>query len=245
MSSEPEQIKLDEIQLSAFYHDEFVSSQIKNFDILIDQRDKDCRVIVDIGGGVGHFGRALHQRHPAANVRVIDMDPRSVERACEKGVAAFVGDALNPPISGDEDVVCFNLILHHLVAPTEKDTAELQSRALLAWRGRAKWLFVDEYIYDSYLGNLSGSLIYRITHSTLLSRIGRAVGKFIPSLNANTFGVGVRFRSENEWRAMFRKLGFEVVDYVRGPEEHVSLARRFLFIQSCRRDSFLLRAAAH
>ncbi len=235
------QRKLKPGQLEAFYHDEFVTSQITHFDKLLKGRADTNAVTIDIGGGVGHFGEALQKLLPQAQIRVLDMDEISVQMAKERGILAVHGDALSPPISGDEDVACFNLILHHLIGKSEAATLDMQSRALLAWRDQAKWLFVDEYIYDSYLLNLSGKLIYWITRSRLLSAIGRIAAKFVPSLNANTFGIGVRFRSNSEWRHIFAKLGFEVVDYVRGPEENVSLARRLLLIRSCRRDSYLLQ----
>jgi hypothetical protein len=57
----------------------------------------------------------------------------------------------------------------------------------------------------------------------------------------NTFGVGVRFRSHDEWLEIFTALGLEVLGTVRGAEEVVSLPRRMLLIKSCRRDSFLLK----
>lgn len=234
------QRKLKPGQLEAFYHDEFVTSQIAHFDRLLKGRMDVDGVTVDIGGGVGHFGLALQSLLPEAQIRVLDMDKVSVQKAKERGIHAVQGDALSPPISGNENVVCFNLILHHLIGKSEAATLDMQSRAMLAWRNQAKWLFVDEYIYDSYLLDLSGKLIYWITRSQLLSAIGRMAGKFLPSLNANTFGIGVRFRSDRDWRHIFENLGFDVVDYARGPEENVSLARRLLLIRSCRRDSYLL-----
>lgn len=238
------QVKLNVDQIEAFYHNEFVASQVRNFYTLLGHRGVNNDIIVDVGGGVGFFSYALRSSNPNARIRVIDTDAKSIELAQGRGLEAIQGDALQPPIVGDEGIVCFNLILHHLIAPTEEGTVELQSKALLAWKGHVKWVFIDEYIYDSYVGSLSGQLIYFITRSKLLSRIGRIVSRFIPSLNANTFGVGVRFRSQQEWCDLFSKLGFEVVDTVRGPEEHVSLPRRLLLIQSCRRDSFLLGSAA-
>lgn len=238
------QVKLNVDQIEAFYHDEFVASQVKNFYTLLGHNRVNNDFIVDVGGGVGFFSSALRSSNPNTKIRVIDTDAKSIELAQGKGLEALQGDALQPPIMGDEEIVCFNLILHHLVASSEKGTFELQSKALLAWKDHVKWVFIDEYIYDSYVGNLSGRLIYFITRSNLLSRIGRIVSQFIPSLNANTFGVGVRFRSQQEWCDLFTKLGFEVVDTIRGTEEHVSLPRRLLLIQSCRRDSFLLRSVA-
>ena len=68
----------------------------------------------------------------------------------------------------------------------------------------------------------------------------RFIAKLSPSLKANTFGVGVRFRSHKEWCKLFESLGFKVVGTKIGEEEFVSLPRRLLLIKNCRRDSFLL-----
>jgi hypothetical protein len=89
--------------------------------------------------------------------------------------------------------------------------------------------------------NLSGWLIYQITSSFILSKIGGFIAKFAPSLKANTFGVGVRFRSHADWHELFSSIGFDVIDTVIGQEGYVSLPLRCLFIKSCRRDSFLLK----
>ncbi len=43
------------------------------------------------------------------------MDPVSVENCKKRGLEAEMGDATNYEPKGDEAVVCFNLVLHHLV----------------------------------------------------------------------------------------------------------------------------------
>lgn len=228
-------------QIEEFYHDVFVTTQVRDFVELVEKANLPIRKVVDIGGGCGFFAGALAKKI-GLDVRVVDMDPGSVEACLKKGVPAEIGDALNPTQRGNEDVVSFNLILHHLIAATDAETKALQMRALALWRPIAKAVFVNEYIYDSYFGNASGWLIYQITSSQLLSAFGQAVAKLIPSLRANTFGTGVRFRANREWIDFFDSAGFKVVAYRRGPEENVSLPRRILMIRSCRRDSFLLVA---
>ncbi len=196
---------------------------------------------MDVGGGCGFFAAAV-SKHLDLPTRVIDMDVESVSQCKQKAVEAIVGDALRPPVFGDESIICFNLILHHLVGSTEKATAQLQGTALNVWRDNSVRLFVNEYIYDSYIGDVSGRLIYKITSSRILSYLGNRVSQFVPSLKANTFGVGVRFRSASEWMDFFDQRGWRVLGHTRGEEETVSLARRCLLIKSCRRDSFVLQA---
>lgn len=225
-------------QVEAFYHDEFVNDQVRDFAEMARTSAGDG-VVVDVGGGCGFFAGALQQRH-GLRTRVIDLDPGSIE-ACERaGVEAMRGDALDPPVTGNERVACFNLILHHLVGGSESATRALQVKALRAWVGRAERVFVNEYIYQSNVRNLSGRLIFEITSSKILSFAGRQVARIIPSFRANTFGVGVRFRAHDEWRKLFAEAGFRVADTRLGEAEHVSAPLRLLLIDTIRRDSFLL-----
>ena len=118
----------------------------------------------------------------------------------------------------------------------------MQGHALSVWHSTVDAIFVNEYIYESYvINNFSGWLIYQITSNSVLSSLGRFIAKWCPSLKANTFGVGVRFRLHKEWCKMFESLGFKVVDTKIGEEEYVSLPRRLLLIKNCRRDSFFLK----
>jgi hypothetical protein len=73
-----------------------------------------------------------------------------------------------------------------------------------------------------------------------LSALGQAIARVVPTLHANTFGVGVRFRSNADWKRLFSEAGFATIGEVRGEEERISLPRRLLFIKSIRRDSFLI-----
>lgn len=228
-------------QVEEFYHDVFVTTQVRDFVDFVTEMQLPVKKVVDIGGGCGFFADALAQK-TGLDAKVVDMDPCSVAACVEKGVPAEIGDALNPAQHGDEDIVSFNLILHHLVAASDAETEALQKRAVAVWRRKANAIFVNEYIYDSYIGNASGWLIYQITSSRMLSALGETVAKFVPSLRANTFGTGVRFRANLEWIELFDRLGFKVAAYRRGSEENISLARRVLLIKSCRRDSYLLVA---
>lgn len=225
-------------QTAEFYHNHFVADQVAGF-LQLAGRSGDG-VVADVGGGCGFFARALQAASPWT-ARVLDLDPRSVEICRQNGVQAEVADALAPPQRGDEAIASFNLILHHLIGRDEASTRALQVKALRAWLGRSPRLFVHEYIYESgAFGGVSAYLIYAITSSHLLSWLGRSVSRIVPSLRANTFGVGVRFRSAAACAELFDEAGWRLQSQVRGVEEPISLARRLLLIQSCRRDSFLL-----
>ena len=116
------------------------------------------------------------------------------------------------------------------------DFIELSKVAIKSYN----YIFINEYIYESMILDLSGRLIYEITKSQVLSFLGKMVSYVVPSLRANTFGVGVRFRSNKGWTDIFDSMGFKVVNFIKGAPEPVSFARRLLLIRECRRDSFLL-----
>lgn len=238
------QRKLDSERTANFYHDLFVTSQIDDFSEICAPDLPPGKVVSDMGGGCGFFASAV-QREFGVRARVVDADPVSVEVASREGNVAVVGDVLAWIPLGDESAACFNLILHHLVGRGESETLRLQMTALDRWTDAGVRLFINEYIYDSFIGEVSGALIFRITASRFLSAVAKAASWALPSLRANTFGVGVRFRAEREWRRLFESRGWRVVGYRRGAEEPISLPRRLLLIKSCRRDSFvLLRSVA-
>ena len=225
-------------RVAEFHHDEFVTDQVADFTELVPST---CRngVVVDIGGGVGHFAQGIKDKLDC-QVRVIDMDEESVAQCQARGIPAQSGDALSQPISGDESCVCFNLILHHLVGQDELTTRSLQIRALKRWHDSKAKVFVNEYIYESYIRHFSGRLIYEITSNRLLSAIGSGIAKIIPAFRANTFGVGVRFRSNDEWRELFAEAGYEVEDARLGIDEPIRLPLRLMLIKAIRRDSYFL-----
>ena len=99
--------------------------------------------IVDMVGGCGFFSKALQNRIDL-NVRVLDSDSQSIDFCKKEGIEATSGDALNPTIVGDEAIVCFNLILHHLVGRSEHETYKMQGHALSVWHSTVHAVFVNE-----------------------------------------------------------------------------------------------------
>lgn len=232
------QRRLSTEQVEAFYHDVFVAEQVADFTELMPPSRPDA-VVADVGGGCGFFARALSDAR-GERTRVIDMDPGSVESSRALGVEAVIGDALAPQFKGDEQVACFNLILHHLVGADEGKTRALQVKALAAWRAQADTVFVNEYIYESFVGTVSGRIIYEITVNPILSFIGRQAARVVPALKANTFGVGVRFRSHDEWLKLFQEAGWRATAVRIGKPEPIARPLRGMLIKTIRRDSFRL-----
>ena len=238
------QVVLSRESIQEFYHDAFVNDQVKSFDALITKGLQPAAGVADSGGGCGYFAKAIVALC-AVHVRVLDTDSESVRICRENGIEAELSDALRIRVKGDEAAVCFNLILHHLVGKSEADTWAMQTQALRAWCVQKPIIFVNEYIYESWLvPGISGRLIWMVTSNSALSLIGRWVANVFPSLKANTFGVGVRFRSSGEWVKLFSAAGIDVVGYQQGSDEAVSMARRLLLIKQCRRDSYALQFRA-
>lgn len=230
-----EQRTLADANIEPLRHDVFVSDQVDHFTAI---QPAKSGLVFDIGGGCGYFARALRQRFPDIDPTVIDYDRPSIDACRAAGIAALHGDAVayRPSVAGGS--ACFNLVLHHLVGDSERATRKLQLAALGNWRDRP--VFVNEYIYDSWLGDAAGRVIYALTASRHLVPALRLIGRIVPALRANTSGVGVRFRSRGAWEKLFREAGFTVAAHSRGREEQVQWLLRPL-IRSIRRDSFLLQ----
>ena len=64
-------------QIEEFYHDVFVTTQVRDFVELIEETNLPIRKVVDIGGGCGFFADALAKKM-GVDVQVVDMDPGSV-----------------------------------------------------------------------------------------------------------------------------------------------------------------------
>src|SRR5260221_4631526 len=131
------QVTLSKDQLQAFYHDEFVEDQVRHFVTLLGEHATSHKVIEDVGGGCGLFAKRLAQV-TGSKVKVIDTDPTAIEACRQAGIEAHEGDAIRPPVGGNEDIVTLNLILHHLVGRSEKITYELQCSALSAWSSKVQ-----------------------------------------------------------------------------------------------------------
>ena len=101
MNKTVSQTRLSAAQLEAFYHDDFVNDQVRDFRELVGATGNE--LVVDIGGGCGFFA---HQLAGTAGypTRVVDMDAQSIASCRQLGVDARAGDALAPTVEGDERV---------------------------------------------------------------------------------------------------------------------------------------------
>jgi len=167
---------------------------------------------LDLGGGTGRFADLLLAHYPLAEGCVFDnsalllarnkLDPRK-QLICDS--AEHLGN-----IDGRFDLVSVHWLLHHLVGDSYAQTTANQRAVLgglaglLTGCGRIS-LFENNY-QGLVLSALPGWLIYEATAMRSLAALTRRLG-------ANTAGVGVCFRSEQQWRAMIAATGFKIVDY--------------------------------
>ena len=240
MSKNQEFIALSPEQVSEFFHDEFVQDQTRHFTMLV----QDFNRLSDLGGGVGHFAKAISEIYHKP-VQVIDLDNESLRLAKENGLEVFYDDIIQTRHADKSDIVSLNLVLHHLVGGSQKKTDSLQVAALsnqANGKMEESKLFINEYVYESYISDEFASwAIFSITSSSFLSTVARQIGRFVPSLKANTLGVGVRFHSLRGWIQLFERAGWKVERHIEGQPEMISVPRRLSFaLKSCRRDSFIL-----
>lgn len=140
------------------------------------------------------------------------------------------------------DLVCFNWVLHHLVADGY-GSSHAFARDALATAGRmlapGGRISVFENLYDGLLlDRMPGWLIYRMTASSRLARFASGQG-------ANTAGVGVCFQSRASWLETFAESGAEVLQTRDGLDWDVPLKWRvFLHVGHLRCGHFWAKSPA-
>jgi SAM-dependent methyltransferase len=174
---------------------------------------------IDLGGGNGVFADRVLRNFPKSTGTVLDNAPSLLEKNVphERKTVVLGGiEQIESLLPGRRfDVVCFNWVLHHLVGSTHEASTKHQCKALqdaaglLSPNGR---ISVIENFYDGWLFDaLPGRVIFELTAS-------KALAGLIRSMGANTAGVGVCFRSRNDWHKTMSASGLSVrntqVDYI-------------------------------
>lgn len=240
-----------EIMLERFDTNEGAALQLIHFQKFFGAEVHKPLKILDIGGGAGYFMAEIKAIFPYASVTVMDLDGTAVTKAREKGIFAVNGSILEPvPVElyGQKfDIVCFNLVLHHIVTGRLFGTRHIQKKSLENASSLINTngiLFIHEICYEgAILKGFPGWMIYLLTSSRLLEPFFNAIGKLSRSLFANTTGIGVRYRSDEGWRKIFSEVQvFSFDQSLTGtPEGHPRLRNFVLGIKSVRRRSYLIR----
>ena len=219
--------------LDAFDTNEGVAEQIAHFKLCYEYNRDSKFTLLDIGGGGGYFISALQREYPNMRATILDLDNLAIEKAASNGLNGIVGSVLNPPsqlTSQKFDVICFNLVLHHIIATKDSDTRKLQSLALFNARAISSVggsIFIHEICYEGrFFSGSSSAIIFHILTNALLSKMTLFISKYVPSLKANTLGVGVRYRAYDAWVKLIKLSGYNIAQECKSGKEGHSFVRR-------------------
>lgn len=205
--------QLSDEQLSEFDTDDMFVERWRLITQCIDRDFPDGKFsFLDLGGGNGIFTDRLLYRHPEARAVVLDNSELLIRRNKpnpRKTILLASVEDMETKLAGRQfDIVFMNWLLHHLVADSYAQTREnVRSAVGLAQRhltpkGRVS---VFENLCDGILlDGLPSHLIFHISSSRWLAPLTKRLG-------ANTAGVGVCYRSERQWLALFGSVGLNAV----------------------------------
>ncbi|WP_341663831.1 class I SAM-dependent methyltransferase [Vibrio sp.] len=164
---------------------------------------------LDVGGGNGLYADKLIAQYPGCCVDIVEPDSdMHAKNKPNKHKVLINGVYQQFEGTQDYDMIQFNWVLHHFIAPSYAETHALQLQGLKTaydMLGTEGIVIIFENFYEGKEhSNAPGKLIYRLTSSKLLKPLTSRLG-------ANTAGVGVCFNSELHWREQLIKAGFNSV----------------------------------
>lgn len=165
--------------------------------------------ILDMGGGNGAFSDSLLEGLPHARVTNLDVSglliARNRSHPRKRLVVGSIEDADQLLEGWSFDLICFNWVLHHLVGDSYQATRANVIQALRLSASLLKpggMICIAETRFQGWLWS-PGWLVYQIT------RVRQPAFVALASRYFNTAGVGVCFRSEDEWSDLFADAGLE------------------------------------
>jgi len=182
---------------------------------------KDKLEIIDIGGASGNFANEIHsyfnKHNTEASVKVIDYCEYD-EWALFKNIS-FIQEsafkALTELQDNSVDLIFINLILHHIVLDTYKETRKAQIELLkLAYKKIKKngLVLVNECYFQCPLLFEASTPVTFFMSSSKLSVVLN-LSKILGSISA---GVGVCFLPKKAWKETFARIGFILLDESEG-----------------------------
>jgi len=243
---EPNMLKLSESQALEFGVEYIKEKRWLWIKKLIDQdfQNRPFQVL-DVGGGNGVFADKILSAFPNAEVTVLDCSKsllqKNIPHPRKKLVHESVENLQKIFCDVQFDLIIVNLVLHHLVGKTYKESRNnalqylMLFKELLSEEGR---LFICEHFYNGLLiDSLASRMIYYFT-SIKLSPLRKLFHKY----GANTAGIGVCFQSRKMWQKAIQKAGFHTLAYNEDPPYSLSFARyAALHIRSNTRGFFWLK----
>jgi SAM-dependent methyltransferase len=214
MKPGPGMIRLDNGQLEKFDQDHVRDGLWAHIKAAIDRDFPDGRfTFLDLGGGNGNFADRVLASYPEAEGTVLDNSALLLGKNRphpRKRLVAEGAENLGRLEIGTFDLVCCNMVLHHMLGAGYAETrgnilrvlADIRRR--LTARGR---ISICENCYDGlWADNAPGWIIYQLTSTPWLAPLARGQG-------ANTAGVGVCFQSLRSWRALAERAGFGGLEF--------------------------------
>ncbi|NOH72524.1 class I SAM-dependent methyltransferase [Vibrio pectenicida] len=164
---------------------------------------------LDVGGGNGLYADKLLAQYSGCYVDIVEPDSHMNAKNKPNNHKILI-NSIYQQFKGtqDYDMIQFNWVLHHFIAPSYTQTHAIQLEGLKSaynMLGPEGIVIIFENFHEGKdHSNAPGQLIYRLTSSKLLKPLTSQMG-------ANTAGVGVCFNSELHWREQLIKAGFNSV----------------------------------
>jgi len=186
------------------------------------ERTLECRIysrfqfqrpILDLGCGDGLFAKILFADKIDTGV---DPNPRELERARELGIYEEViqcsGDAV-PKLNGSYNTIFSNSVLEHI---PDLQPVLSEIRRILAPQGKV-FVTVPSDRFDDY------SVINQLLTILKLDKAAAGYRRFF-----NKFWKHYHFHSLEEWKQVFRKSGFQILESYEYDPQYICLLNDFL-----------------
>lgn len=168
---------------------------------------------LDIGGGNGLFSDRVLEIFPNSTCLLIDNSEVLLSRNKVSNRKTLLNisieDISDILINQKFNLVCLNLVLHHLVGNDYKGTIiNIQKTLKIAKDHLCSdgIISIYENLYDGYIiDNSPSHIIFNLTSCTLIAPLIRKLG-------ANTAGCGVCFLSKKKWFDVLSGTGLTSID---------------------------------
>lgn len=169
--------------------------------------------VLDVGGGTGMFSDYLLERYINFQCIVLDnaksllqKNRMHVRKRLLYGSAEDIGELVEEP----QDLILFNLVLHHFVTKSYSSTLQKQREILSAaskvLKPNGRIFVIEDVVKGIFSDNLCSFLINRLTSAS-----NPVLARFVRRMGANTAGTGICFLGSNQWNKQFEESGLQIV----------------------------------
>lgn len=212
--------------------------------LISEMKSKENLRILDVGGGAGYFISQLSEvLSPNNSYYVIDThrydtwddaNPKIAYCQCDAAMLSFVFE------KESFDYVFCNMLFHHLVTSSYKESALIRENCLKeilhVLKADGKLCIVDNFCDGLFHDQLSSRLIFTMTtcKNPILARL-------FSKLGSNSAGVGVCMLSEKMWMAMLTNAGLNCLALIKEADDGLGLIKKaFLMNRSYRQFNTMI-----